>query len=259
MSWLFPDRRLVAPQQECVWRDISYQLKISHKRKTIGFQVKVGNIFITVPYGTSRSLLEQALISKHAWFKEKCLQSQQWVEMQENQIKSSIEDCSLWPIWGITKPISWYIHNTYWYCLSTSALHVSIKPKHNHPKGRMDCLRHWYHEQALYFIHQRISYWCTVMGIHPGRITQITVRKYSARWGSCSIDGHLKFNRLLAMVPAEVFDYVIVHELCHLQHMHHQPVFWQLVNSYCPTYAFHQRWLKKHGSALLMSQLLSLP
>jgi predicted metal-dependent hydrolase len=47
-----------------------------------------------------------------------------------------------------------------------------------------------------------------------------------------------------------VFEYVVVHELCHLVERNHGPDFWQLVESRLPDFAERRAWLKEHGVAL---------
>ena len=86
------------------------------------------------------------------------------------------------------------------------------------------------------------------MGISYGRIT---IRCQHSRWGSCSSKGHLNFNCLLMLAPAEVMDYVIIHELCHRREMNHSPAFWAEVEKYMPDYKIHRNWLKSEGSKLI--------
>ena len=86
------------------------------------------------------------------------------------------------------------------------------------------------------------------LGITYGRIT---LRWQKTRWGSCSGKGNLNFNCLLALVPPEVRDYVILHELCHRKELNHSPAFWALVEKAMPDYRQCRHWLKSHGSSLI--------
>ena len=86
------------------------------------------------------------------------------------------------------------------------------------------------------------------IGVTYGRVT---VRAQRTRWGSCSSKGNLNFNCLLALVPTEVFDYVMVHELCHLKEMNHSAKFWAEVEKQLPNYKTCRKWLKDHGSDLI--------
>lgn len=78
-----------------------------------------------------------------------------------------------------------------------------------------------------------------------------SVRAQRTRWGSCSSKGNLNFNCLLALVPTEVFDYVVIHELCHLKHMNHSQKFWAEVEKHHPQYNACRKWLRQQGSALI--------
>jgi predicted metal-dependent hydrolase len=55
----------------------------------------------------------------------------------------------------------------------------------------------------------------------------------------------LSFNYKLVLVPPELADYVIVHELCHIQQMNHGPRFWALVNKTVPDFRERRRALKR--------------
>ena len=80
---------------------------------------------------------------------------------------------------------------------------------------------------------------------------RVVVRDQRTRWGSCSSRGTLSFNWRLALAPADVLDYVVVHELCHLREPNHSRRFWRAVERARPDYARHERWLRDHGWELL--------
>ena len=80
---------------------------------------------------------------------------------------------------------------------------------------------------------------------------RVSVRAQRTRWGSCSGKGNLSFNCLLALVPQDVFDYVVVHELCHLREMNHAARFWATVANIQPQYKQCKKWLKEQGGALI--------
>ena len=94
----------------------------------------------------------------------------------------------------------------------------------------------------------RAEHFARQIGVSYGRIT---IRSQHKRWGSCSAAGNLNFNCLLMLAPADVLDYVIVHELCHRKEMNHSPRFWALVEQILPDYRRQKQWLKENGAALL--------
>jgi len=95
---------------------------------------------------------------------------------------------------------------------------------------------------------ERVDFWAAKAGVTYRRIT---VRRQHTRWGSCSSKGSLSFNCLLALVPEEVLDYVIVHELCHRKQMNHSPAFWSEVARLLPEYPQAKSWLKEKGVSLI--------
>lgn len=107
-------------------------------------------------------------------------------------------------------------------------------------------------DQALQVIPPRVAHFAARMQVTYGRIT---IRNQKTRWGSCSARGNLNFNCLLMLVPEEVRDYVIVHELCHRKEMNHSPRFWQEVGRILPDYRARDQWLKENGPALMARML----
>jgi len=83
------------------------------------------------------------------------------------------------------------------------------------------------------------------------RITRISIRDMTSRWGSCSSLGSLSFSWRLIFAPEGVMNYLVAHEVAHLVVMNHRPRFWRLVESLVPDAALRQDWLKRHKNALM--------
>lgn len=66
------------------------------------------------------------------------------------------------------------------------------------------------------------------------RYHRIFIRDQRSRWGSCSERGTLSFNWRLVLLPVELHDYIIMHELAHLTHMNHSKAYWNLMKRYDP-------------------------
>jgi predicted metal-dependent hydrolase len=82
---------------------------------------------------------------------------------------------------------------------------------------------------------------------HGLTVTRITIRNQRSRWGSCARSGHICLNWRLVMMPDFVRDYVMIHELMHLERMDHSPAFWKLVQAACPEYKDARAWLRTFG------------
>ena len=75
---------------------------------------------------------------------------------------------------------------------------------------------------------------------------KITVRNQKTRWGSCSSKGNLNFNYRICLLNKDLMDYIITHELCHLEQMNHSKNFWDLVQKKIPLYKEKRKSLKRY-------------
>lgn len=78
---------------------------------------------------------------------------------------------------------------------------------------------------------------------HNFKFNSIKIKNLTSRWGSCSIKKNLSFNLKLMYFNYKVIDYVIIHELCHLQEMNHSHRFWNLVGEIMPDYKLQKKQL----------------
>jgi predicted metal-dependent hydrolase len=81
-------------------------------------------------------------------------------------------------------------------------------------------------------------------------VPRVTIRDQRSRWGSCSSKGHIALNYRLMLMPVEVREYILVHELMHMKQPDHSRKFWRLVEAACPTFRDAERWLRRHGPGL---------
>jgi predicted metal-dependent hydrolase len=110
-------------------------------------------------------------------------------------------------------------------------------------------LERWYRRAARTEIASRLDLATTQTG---SPYTTLTIRGQKTRWASCSRTGAMSFNWRLLLAPEPVLDYVVWHEVCHLQIMDHSPRFWSLLHQWCPDYREHQRWLRRQGATLVL-------
>jgi len=80
--------------------------------------------------------------------------------------------------------------------------------------------------------------------------SRLQIRGQRTRWASCSTSGAMSFNWRLLLAPAEILDYVVEHEVAHLDVQDHSPRFWRLLASRCNAWREHEQWLRRHGHAL---------
>jgi predicted metal-dependent hydrolase len=110
-----------------------------------------------------------------------------------------------------------------------------------------DALERFYRREARFEVEDRLDAAVARAGT---RYTRLTIRQQRTRWASCSSNGSMSFNWRLLLAPEEVLDYVVEHEVAHLEVLDHSPRFWRLVRSRVPDYKTHERWLRRNGPAL---------
>jgi predicted metal-dependent hydrolase len=116
------------------------------------------------------------------------------------------------------------------------------------PEQRREAaLERWYRRAARAEIAPRLDAAVARAGT---AYTQLTIRGQRTRWASCSSGGAMSFNWRLLLAPEAILDYVIEHEVCHLEVMDHSPRFWALLESRVPAWREHARWLSRYGSTL---------
>jgi hypothetical protein len=116
------------------------------------------------------------------------------------------------------------------------------------PGGSLaDAIEAWYRRCARDEVSTRLD----AAVARAGRAyTSLQIRGQRTRWASCSSSGSMSFNWRLLLAPAEILDYVVEHEVAHLEVHDHSRRFWGLLASRCPEWREHERWLRRHGHAL---------
>jgi predicted metal-dependent hydrolase len=108
-------------------------------------------------------------------------------------------------------------------------------------------LEAWYRRRARIEIAPRLD----AAVARAGRTyASLQIRGQRRRWASCSTSGAMSFNWRLLLAPAEILDYVVEHEVAHLDVQDHSERFWRLLASRSPSWREHERWLRTHGHAL---------
>lgn len=100
-----------------------------------------------------------------------------------------------------------------------------------------------YRQQAKIVLQERTAFRASNMGVDYGKIT---IRDQVTRWGSCNAKGDLSYNWKLILLPAQLLDYVVVHELAHRKEMNHSARFWNIVERELPDYRQLRKRLRRN-------------
>lgn len=77
-------------------------------------------------------------------------------------------------------------------------------------------------------------------------VNRVAIKHNVSNWGSCSVKGNINLNLNLMRLPAELQDYVMLHELCHLRYLNHGTEFHALLESLCPDHKALRKQLKEY-------------
>lgn len=98
--------------------------------------------------------------------------------------------------------------------------------------------------RAAKIIIERLEFFNSMYGY---KYQRLSIKDQKTRWGSCTHSGTLSFNCRLSLLPLNLLDYVVVHELCHLKEMNHSSKFWGLVSRAIPDHKQRRAELKEYN------------
>lgn len=107
-----------------------------------------------------------------------------------------------------------------------------------------ELLGRWYARRLFDRLRETLPAWTKRLKVAP---TTVHVKNVRTLWGSCSSKNSITFCTRLALVPDDLFEYVVIHELTHLLHMNHSPAFWAEVARHIPDYKERRTKLRKNG------------
>jgi predicted metal-dependent hydrolase len=110
-------------------------------------------------------------------------------------------------------------------------------------------IERFYRRAARAEVSERLDRATTLAGV---LYRDLSIRGQRTRWASCSSNGHMSFNWRLLLAPSVILDYVVWHEVCHLEILDHSPRFWALVERRWPRYREDRDWLRRHGATLVL-------
>lgn len=122
-------------------------------------------------------------------------------------------------------------------------LHLCVRPGST-TEARQRVLDRWYRQQLHTSIEQWLGDWEKRLRV---KASAVSIRKMKTKWGSCNpVSGRILLNLELAKTPETCIEYVLVHELAHLQERHHNSRFLKLLEQHLPEWQGLKATLAKH-------------
>jgi predicted metal-dependent hydrolase len=211
---------------------------IRSKRKSIALIVqRDGKLIVRAPVRLSEARITQFINTKSDWI----LTRQKKAASQQTPLREYM-DGETFLFLGRKIPLKLVDHQDV-----PLKMDANFLLKRSQHKQAAQLFTRWYQKQARQVFTNRVEFFAQKNGFSYARIRLSSAR---TRWGSCSSKGTLSFTWRLVMAPPEVIDYVVLHELVHLQIKDHSAAFWARVQEYMPDFKKKRAWLKTNGYLL---------
>ena len=212
-------------------------LKCRHKRrarqKNIYLRIKSdGIIEFSTPWHFSKKEALEFLAKKEAWV---CSKLSHNLAYAKNNPTKYYDGCK---IWFLGEQYSVKLELSLKNSLSFRGNHFLFKAK-EFDKLSVS-LDRFYLRKAKEIIPSRVEFFSSRMELYP---KEIKFRRYKNRLGCCSFDNIITLNSHLLRYEMRLIDYVIIHEIAHIRHKHHQKSFWELVESQEPEWKMLRKQL----------------
>jgi predicted metal-dependent hydrolase len=208
---------------------IPYTLHRKSGQKHKYIHIKNGKVLITAPYMSSLRSIEALIADKYTWIIRHTS-----VSIEKNDpIK---EGAHIW-YHGSKYEIKQQAGDANRLILQDQTA-VFVLAEAPSSTLLQNILQEYYRSHASDHIMPRVEYWSEAMDLKPAKVS---FRKAYTRWGSCSSVNNISLNIYLVMLPDELMDYVLVHELAHIKHKNHSKQFWNLVEQYIPDWKHTRR------------------
>ncbi len=221
-------------------KEINIDKIIRSKRKTIALVVAAdASLVVRAPMGTTLEYIKELVFKRRFWINQKKLAvNKNGVVLRKKEFVNGEGFLYLGKLYKLK------IRN----CDAISLSEYLFFPKNNlnlaHEK-----MTEWYKKMALKKISERVDFYSKNTG---WKYKSIKINDAKSRWGSCGPSGSLNFTWKLIMAPLNVIDYVVVHELAHINEKNHSSKFWNKVKTVLPDYVKREQWLKENRNQMVL-------
>ncbi|MHB1347450.1 MAG: M48 family metallopeptidase [Candidatus Humimicrobiaceae bacterium] len=231
-------------QLETYYKNKKLEFEVSYRnRRTLAIQISpMEKIMVFSPAGLSEDCIIEKVRSKGEWIIKKLAefansdflpQKRQFLTGESFLYLGKTHKLNVLLNRNITRPKVELLQNN-----------IIIFSPLKEPEILREALQKWYKKEAKEIILKKVEFFRKICNSDP---SLIKIKEQKRRWGSCSSKGNIYFNWRIVMAPERVIDYIVVHEISHLVHKNHSPVFYKQIESILPDYKKSRKWLKDFG------------
>ncbi|UCG96617.1 MAG: M48 family metallopeptidase [Burkholderiales bacterium] len=224
---------------------VDYTLRRA-RRRSIGFTVDDRGLTVAAPRWVSLAEIEAAIAEKQRWIHRKLAEYRDWRARQPVHGASFVDGGTV-PLLG--RPLTLRLRPAA-RCTDRAGeaeLHLALPASAGEAQVR-DAVLSWLQAEARRVLGSRLQLLAARQQVQPRSWSLSSAR---TQWGTCTHDGHIRLNWRLVHFPLPVIDYVVAHELAHLQEMNHGPSFWRAVGRLLPGFEAARDEVRKLDLAAL--------
>ena len=217
---------------------IPYRL-VRAKRKSVGFIVDERGLTVRAPRWVSREEIETMIYEREAWIQEKLDQFSAW-KAKKQEADESFADGRILAYLGDVVTLRLQPHAR---AVTLEGRDLLInRSLESDAETIKACALKWFKNEARRYLGDRLQ----TMALEAGLTFESwKLSGAKGRWGCCTSARTIRLNWRLIHLDPELIDYVIAHELAHLDEMNHGPRFWARVEMLCPDFLSRRARLKK--------------
>lgn len=223
-------------------REIRFNI-IYRKRKTMSLEIKRdGIINVIAPNGLDKTFIVDKVKNKSDWIIKKLDEIE---VLNNNRYTRSYESGDIFLYLGNEYILEVLVDKT---TIGTSVSlennKLIVRSNSNNKDFMQRALKNWYTDETLGITKERINYYKLFF---EDTVTSIKIKDQKSRWASCTYKNEILFNLRCSMMPIQIIDYIVVHEMCHMEHRNHSKDFYLAVERILPDYKERVKWLKNNG------------
>jgi predicted metal-dependent hydrolase len=217
---------------------ISFEL-VRSDRRSIGIRVRAdGEVVVRAPRRLGEAAVLKSVAGHADWIVRKRRDLAELEERRRLRYVEGEEHLYL----GRRYPLSFESGEADDVGLAGGRLRVTLAGE-PFPERVQRLLEDWYGREAQRVLPARLAECWASFPSNGHPLPALRIKRMRSRWGSLSPKGAMSLRLDLVRAPVECIDYVVVHELCHLVHPHHQREFWALVERLMPDWKRRRRRL----------------
>jgi predicted metal-dependent hydrolase len=226
---------------------LEFELRRS-ARRSIGFMIDDDGLRVTAPKRITLAEIDNAIRAKQRWIIAKLLERGERQAQREEQPPMRWIDGAVLPFMGgqITLRLQDAARSSCAFDPVLRTLTVGVVPGLSEWQLQ-ERVKIWFQGEAKRVFTERMDLFAARLGV---RYNTLTLSSAGTRWGSCTVEGHIRLNWKLIHYALPLIDYVVAHELAHLLEMNHSPAFWATVESVFPDYDGARTALRKRSQEM---------